>query len=46
MRGLDELAVSGVCPVLCVFGVIDGPRWAGLVKEDRADEQCNDDYRV
>lgn len=27
-----------VCPDLCVFGVIDGPRWAGLVKEDRADE--------
>jgi hypothetical protein len=32
----------GVCPVLCVFGVFDGPRWAGFVKEDRADEQGND----
>lgn len=31
-----------VCPEDCVFGVIDGPRWAGLLKEDRADEQCNE----
>jgi hypothetical protein len=32
----------GVCPEHCVNGVIDGLRWVGLVKGDRADEQCND----
>jgi hypothetical protein len=35
-----------VCPVLCVFGVIEGSRWVGFVKEDRADEQCNESYCV
>jgi RHS repeat-associated protein len=40
-----ESVWNGVCPVLCVFGVSDGPCWAGLVKGDRADEQCND-YRT
>lgn len=32
----------GVCLVLCVFGVIEGSGWVGLVKEGRADEQCYD----
>jgi hypothetical protein len=37
-----EICFERVCPDLCVFGVIDGLHWAGLVKEDRADEQGSD----